>query len=260
MGEDALTGELELCCLEKGIVWMRHKLSALSGLRWFKPDRPAHRHSQWRHVALTLMLALAVGFSVAAILVSRFPGDVWLTQNLQRFGSPGFRTLMVAVSWPGYGYHQWLIVPGAAILLLLLRLRVEAVCLLVSVVIGWLLNNTIKLIIAKPRPAGDLVEIFLKHHSYSFPSGHVMSYVALYGFLFYLVYVLMPRSALRFLLLATLGTLIGLVGLSRIYLGAHWTSDVIGGYCFGFAWLLLVIHFYRRLRSGFKSRLGHSTH
>ena len=74
--------------------------------------------------------------------------------------------------------------------------------------------------------------------------------MALYGFLFYLVYTLMRPSPLRSALLTLLGALIGLVGLSRVYLGAHWASDVFGGYCLGFFWLALTIYFYRRLRAG----------
>jgi undecaprenyl-diphosphatase len=69
--------------------------------------------------------------------------------------------------------------------------------------------------------------------------------MALYGFLFYLVYTLMRSSPLRSALLTLLGALIGLVGLSRVYLGAHWASDVFGGYCLGFFWLALTIYFYR---------------
>src|SRR5689334_14171244 len=108
--------------------------------------------SQWLRVALIFALTLAAGLSLAAIFVSRFPGDLWLTEHLQRFGSPSFRALMRTISWPGYGYHHGLIALSATMLLLFLRLRVEAACLMMSVVGGWLLNHTLKLIIAKPRP------------------------------------------------------------------------------------------------------------
>jgi undecaprenyl-diphosphatase len=78
--------------------------------------------------------------------------------------------------------------------------------------------------------------------------------MALYGFLFYLVFTLMRPSPLRSALLMPLGALIGLVGLSRVYLGAHWASDVFGGYCLGFFWLALTIYLYRRFKGA--SRLA----
>jgi undecaprenyl-diphosphatase len=91
-----------------------------------------------------------------------------------------------------------------------------------------------------------MVEVYAHSVTRSFPSGHVTSYMALFGFLFYLIYALMRPSLLRSALGAVFGALIGLVGLSRVYLGAHWASDVLGGYCFGFFWLALTIYFYRR--------------
>jgi undecaprenyl-diphosphatase len=195
------------------------------------------------------VLLLLLSLAVAASYVPYFAVDLWLTQRLQQFTHPGVRRLMIAVSWPGYGYHGLIVTLGAASVLLILRLKLEAVCLLASAGIGSLITNTLKLIIARSRPAAELVEIYLSHRTTSFPSGHVVSYLSLYGFLFYLVYVRMPRSRLRAFLLTILGALLSLVGLSRIYLGAHWASDVIGGYCLGSCWLMLVIHFYWRFKT-----------
>ena len=80
---------------------------------------------------------------------------------------------------------------------------------------------------------------------FSFPSGHVVGFVSLYGFLFFLIYVLFRRSPWRTAALVLCGLLLGLVGISRIYLGHHWASDVLGGYAFGSAYLLLLVEFYR---------------
>jgi undecaprenyl-diphosphatase len=82
---------------------------------------------------------------------------------------------------------------------------------------------------------------------YSYPSGHVVSYVCLYGFLFFLVYALVTRSWQRTAVLCLLGLLVGLVGISRIHLGHHWASDVLGGYALGTAYLLLLVEAYRLL-------------
>ena len=191
-----------------------------------------------------------VALSAAAAILAYRSGDLWITRLLQRFDDPYFHSLMVAVSWPGYQGRQWVVAVCVAALLLRFGLKIEAACLLISLGSGLLLANVIKLIVARPRPSPELVNVYLDHSTLSFPSGHVVSYMALFGFLFYLVRTLMRRSALRSALLVIFGALIGLVGLSRVYLGAHWASDVLGGYCFGFFWLTLTIYFYRRLRVG----------
>ena len=177
-------------------------------------------------------------------------GDLRITRFIQRFDDPYFHWLMVAVSWPGYFGRQWVVALCVVALLLRFRLKVEAACLLISLGSIWLLTNAIKIIVGRPRPSPDMVYVYYYPATYSFPSGHVTTYMALYGFLFYLVYTLMRPSSLRSALLLLLGALIGLVGLSRVYLGAHWASDVFGGYCLGFIWLALTIYFYRRLRVG----------
>jgi membrane-associated phospholipid phosphatase len=198
-----------------------------------------------RKITKNALLAFGSIFGMVAVLVYVF-GDLRITRFIQRFDNPYFHWLMVAVSWPGYLGRQWIVALCVAALLLRFRLKVEAACLLIGLGAIWLLTNTIKFAVGRARPAPDLVEVYAHSTTLSFPSGHVTSYMALYGFLFYLVYTLMSRSPLRSALLIVLGALTGLVGLSRVYLGAHWASDVFGGYCLGFFWLALMIYFYRR--------------
>jgi membrane-associated phospholipid phosphatase len=190
-----------------------------------------------------------LALSAAAAVGAYLSGDLWITQFVQRFNNLYFHWLMVAVSWPGYQGRQWIVAVGAAALLLRFRLRIEAACVLISLGSGLLLATVIKLIVARPRPSADLVEIYMRQSTMSFPSGHVVSYMSLFGFLFYLVHTLMRRSALRSTLLVIFGALISLVGLSRVYLGAHWASDALAGYCIGLLWLALMIQLYWRLKS-----------
>jgi membrane-associated phospholipid phosphatase len=198
-----------------------------------------------RKITKNALLAFGSIFGMVAVIVYVF-GDLRINRFIQRFDNPYFHWLMVAVSWPGYLGRQWIVALCVAALLLRFRLKVEAACLLIGLGAIWLLTNTIKFAVGRARPASDLVEVYTHSTTLSFPSGHVTSYMALYGFLFYLVYTLMSRSPLRSALLTLLGALTGLVGLSRVYLGAHWTSDVFGGYCLGCFWLALMIYFYRR--------------
>jgi membrane-associated phospholipid phosphatase len=202
-----------------------------------------------RKITIIALLAFGLVAGMVAGMAYVF-GDLRITRFIQRFDYPYFHWLMVAVSWPGYFGRQWVVALCVAALLLRFRLKVEAACLLIGLGSIWLLTNAIKIIVGRPRPSPDMVEVYANSVTWSFPSGHVTSYVALYGFLFYLVYTLMRLSSLRSALLIVLGALIGLVGLSRVYLGAHWASDVFGGYCLGFIWLALTIYFYRRLRVG----------
>ncbi len=191
------------------------------------------------------MVSLAMGLALAAFHNNYFWFDPWLARGVQRIGFPGFQELMIAVSAPGYRFH-WLIVSGSAAIYFLLRRKREAFFLILSAFGAWIMNTLLKLLIARPRPASDLVVVYFQHGTKSFPSGHVVSYVAFYGLLFYFVYRSGGRSPLRIALLILLGMMIGLVGVSRVYLGAHWPSDVAGGYLFGSLWLSLMIHWFEK--------------
>jgi undecaprenyl-diphosphatase len=79
----------------------------------------------------------------------------------------------------------------------------------------------------------------------SFPSGHTVHYVVFFGFLCFLVFTLLRPRALRWAMLGLLAGMMLLVGPARIHLGAHWASDVLGGYLFGAAMLLGIISLYR---------------
>jgi undecaprenyl-diphosphatase len=121
--------------------------------------------------------------------------------------------------------------------LALMRKTHAAVTVLVSVVSGMVLSQAIKWAYARPRP--ELVPHGMETYSASFPSGHSMMAAVVYLTLGALLarHQAQPRMKIYVLLVA--GLLTVLVGISRIYLGVHWPTDVLAGWCLGAAWAIL---------------------
>ena len=133
------------------------------------------------------------------------------------------------VSWFGYS-PQNLIMPLVLAAPFALRgLAIEAVWVGGSQAAS-LIVMVLKTLVHRGRPSADFVSVLTPLTDPSFPSGHVVQYTTLFGVTFFLVYVLAPRSAWRTAALTLLSLPIVLVGLSRLYLGQHWLSDVLGGY------------------------------
>ena len=104
---------------------------------------------------------------------------------------------------------------------------------ILAAISAGVVNSLVKSLIRRPRPGEDLVDVFEVLMSFSFPSGHVMFYTILFGFVCYLAYTLLKRTLQKSLILGVFGIFILLVGVSRIYLGQHWASDVLGAYLLG---------------------------
>lgn len=109
-------------------------------------------------------------------------------------------------------------------------------CLIVSTII----NNVIKLLIKRERPI-DLM--LVKESTYSFPSGHTMASVSMYGFLIYLVWKSNFNKSLKILLTIFLSLVTLSIAASRIYLGAHFATDIIGAILVSSMWLIIFISF-----------------
>ncbi len=195
----------------------------------------------WRTRYLVALL-LAAGLVLAGItLVASQAGpaaiDLQATLWLQRIDAPWFAALMYAVSWLGFAPQSWIMALVLAGVFALRGLRMEALWIL-GTQASSLVTFGIKQAVHRPRPSPDLVHVSVPLIDPSFPSGHVVQYCTLFGFAFFLVYVLARPSIQRTIVLTLLVIPIVLVGPSRLYLGQHWLSDVLGGYAV--AMLLLV--------------------
>ncbi len=188
----------------------------------------------------------ALAFLTFLVKTTPFFGvDLSITLGIQTINNPVFAGLMSFISWPGFP-PQAIIIPLVGVAALwVLGLHWEAVAALVTAVTSSALDGIIKDLIRRPRPAVNLVHVFRVLNSYSFPSGHVVFYTAFFGFIVFLAFALLKPSLKRSLLIVFFGLLILLVGVSRIYLGEHWASDVAGAYLLGILTLVANIAFYR---------------
>lgn len=100
------------------------------------------------------------------------------------------------------------------------------------------LNLLLKQIVQRPRPTEYRI---VNETGYSFPSGHSMVSMAFYGFLIYLIYKYVKNQYLKIGLITFLSILIISIGISRIYLGVHYTSDVMAGFCISVSYLVLYV-------------------
>jgi membrane-associated phospholipid phosphatase len=115
--------------------------------------------------------------------------------------------------------------------------RLEAKVFALACLGALILNQGLKLFFAKPRP--QLWTRLIAESSFSFPSGHALGSLVLYGFLAYVLTVQFPRFS-RWIYSVAAG-IIAAIGFSRLYLGVHWPTDIIAGYAVGFLWLMICI-------------------
>lgn len=113
-------------------------------------------------------------------------------------------------------------------------------CVAVNLVCVVVLNTVLKVIVQRPRPAGFRL---ISESGYSFPSGHSMVAMAFFGLLIWMVWRYHRRDAMRVVWCVCFGLVIAMVGISRIYLGVHYASDVLAGFCVSLIWLI----FYTRV-------------
>ena len=218
---------------------------------------------QWHRTVLfwVLLLAAILGFSTLTILVETtpsFPIDIQITQAIQSIDAPVFAWFMRLISWAGFLPQSVLLTLLIGFTLYMFGFRWESITALLTSLISGVTNETVKYLIQRPRPAADLVDVFEVLTSYSFPSGHVMFYTSLFGFIWYVAYRMLKQSLTRSLVLGIFGTLVTLIGVSRIYLGQHWASDVLGAYLLGGLILtgMILLHQWGKTRFFVKQTTG----
>lgn len=123
-------------------------------------------------------------------------------------------------------------------LFILIKNKKIGISIISNLLIIATLNQLLKRILQRPRPTEYRV---IEETGYSFPSGHSMVSMAFYGYLIYLIYKYVKNKYIKWVSIILLSILICTIGISRIYLGVHYTSDVLGGFLISISYLIIYI-------------------
>jgi undecaprenyl-diphosphatase len=202
---------------------------------------------QQKNRLLIAVCTLSVSFLLLTTFVFYFPFSVVdkeFSEEIQEHPNALLDALMKAVSWFGNMPNSVIVVLLTAILFFLFHYKREALFILTTQGAG-VISSIIKVMVNRPRPSQSLVRIIEITRQQSFPSGHVVFYIVFFGFLALLMlrlavipkFIRIGVSGISFLLILT-------IPFSRIYLGAHWFTDVLGGFLLGVLCLLANSYYY----------------
>jgi len=214
-----------------------------------KKVREVFDFSRSSEAVLTLVLELIVGLGVVLgslfiflRLAERVLGkeviffDSSITNFIISFRAPVFTDVMIFISFLGGTYFLTLAII-LTILFLWRKHKKDAVMFSFIFFSGIGLNLLLKEIFQRPRPLEPLIHQL----EYSFPSGHAMNSFVFYGALTYFVFWHMKNKKLGLLFSVLAGLLVLAIGISRVYLGVHFPSDVLAGFLAGLCWMGIVI-------------------
>lgn len=197
--------------------------------------------------AYTLAWVGFLSFLYLAHQYSYFPVDFEIARDLQAHASPWLTAAMKVITAIGYFQVGAVLIAGAALTALFLRWWVEASLVMLSP-LGGLLDEGAKRLGHRNRPEPTQLNVDAHLNGYSFPSGHAAFATYFLGLLIVILLVRAPDNLARRISIGILALLILLVGISRVYLGEHWPSDILGGYWLGALWLVLLIGVYQLAR------------
>jgi membrane-associated phospholipid phosphatase len=189
-------------------------------------------------------LVALVAMAVAAHSLAYFPGDVTVSHAVQAYASDSLDKLTSAVSWTGFPPQSWLVFGVVVVALALLGYRWAALVAALAAVGSGELYFVVQQLVGRPRPSADLVHVAGALPMSGFPSGHVATFAAVFGFVAFVAYRRLSPSAARWAPVALVAGLLVLMSLARIYSGQHWPSDVLAGLLLGGLWLSLLIWLY----------------
>ncbi len=215
--------------------------------------RSSYQAERKRRFSRRVFVAGIAAFSALAAMVQTKRGeaiDRAIAARVQSNKDPRIERAMTRVSWFGYPPQSRVLPLAYAAVLWSARFRLEAVFQLAAAGSG-LMSTIVKAFMQRPRPVAgkDLRVVATPLSGSSFPSGHVLTYMGVYGWMAIMAARLIRPVLPRRLAVAALTSLIAAVGASRVYLGHHWPSDVFASYVLGSSYLAALLVAYRRLKS-----------
>lgn len=186
---------------------------------------------RWAILLLSLIILIYIVRSLLQKDIANFDNAVY--SFVASFISEPLTDIALVITTLGSAY---VILPLCLILIIVFWKKIEATAISINLIISFLANQILKRIVARPRPTEYRI---VEELGYSFPSGHSMVGMAFYGLLIYFIYRKVKNPYIKWTSCILLTILIFLIGLSRVYLGVHYASDVIAGFCISAAYLAL---------------------
>lgn len=218
----------------------------MMGTGWYVMERQTDmRWGFSRGTLFAIQAFVAVALSIPAAGSGTLGLDVTITKAVQGLDLGPLVGVVHAFNWIG-DTPASLALGGLTVMLLAYFHRAFESSLVLATIVVRILNPILKELLASPRPAGDGVEVWGVFDGFGFPSGHSTGALLLYGSLIWVAGRLGPFPGQRLLQALAAAMILG-IGFSRIYVGAHWPSDVLGGFLWGSIFLLMMLALCERL-------------
>ncbi|MBR2840468.1 MAG: phosphatase PAP2 family protein [Bacilli bacterium] len=186
---------------------------------------------RWVIFSLSLILFLIISYLVSRGVTTSFDMNIY---KIITFSNNNiFTSFLKFVTFFGGEYAIILVI---VLSFILIKNKRYSFCILLDGVFIVLLNYIVKNLFMRDRPFDLMI---IKEDGYSFPSGHSMVSAGIYGFLIYLIWKSNFSKKIKIIFTVCLLTLILLIGISRIYLGVHFPTDVLAGYLFSISFLIV---------------------
>lgn len=207
------------------------------------------KSKNFNNLRIAGLIFLSLLFALLTWFVLSYPNLSWdryVSSQLQSEKSEIFTASMKGLSFFGNVPYAFTAILLTSAVFYFFKKKKESLLVLSTALTG-IVSYVLKLLINRPRPTADLVKIFEETSYKSFPSGHVLFYTVYFGFLAVIVFHAENIKKISKRLLISLSILLVIMGAtSRIYLGSHWFTDILGGFIIGLQFLIIGEFYYSK--------------